>query len=295
MGSMRTGNGPEERNLRSLVGAGLLTVAAHPALSRCVGWLSDRRLPSPMLRAAIRLWVRTYGADLSEAEEPAGGYRTFNAFFTRRLRNGVRPIADAPRLLVSPCDSILSSVGKVPEDGRLEQLKGTTYSLAALLASEEEADLFRAGTHATLYLGPGMYHRVHSPAAGRIVGWRSVPGRLFPVNRLGLRHVPGLFAVNERAVIQMESDEFGPLRVVMVGATNVARISLSFTDLLTNQGHAPGTRRPAEPIDVRRGDEIGVFNLGSTVVLLAADGRLDPAGVEPGQRVRMGQPLLRRA
>jgi phosphatidylserine decarboxylase len=282
------------RAVRGLVERGVITLAARPALSRCVGWLADRRLPGPALRAAIRLWVRAYAADLSEAEEPAGGYRTFNAFFTRALRSGARPVADGHRLLVSPCDAILTSLGRVPEDGRLEQVKGTTYALGALLASEEEAEHFRQGTHATLYLSPGMYHRVHAPEAGRIVGWRYVPGRLFPVNRVGLRSVPGLFAVNERVVIQMETADLGPLRVVMVGATNVARISLAYTELVTNQGHPAGARRPPQPIPVRRGEEIGVFNLGSTVVLLAAEGGLEPVAVAPGQRVRMGQPLLRR-
>jgi phosphatidylserine decarboxylase len=294
MGIVRTEDHKGKRTFRSLIERGAMTLAAHPALSRSVGWLADRRLPGPVLRAAIRTWVSAYGVDLAEAEEPAGGYDTFNAFFTRALRSGARPIADGQALLVSPCDAILTSLGRVSEDGRLEQVKGKTYALGALLASEEEAEPFRHGTHATLYLSPGMYHRVHAPDAGWIVGWRYVPGRLFPVNRLGLRHVAGLFAVNERVVIQMETDDLGPVRVVMVGATNVARISLAFTGLVTNQRHPAGASRPPEPIPVRRGDEIGVFNLGSTVVLLAAESRLDPAAVVPGQRVRMGQPLLRR-
>ena len=271
------------------------TAVSPPLLSRLAGWLADLRLPSPILAPAIRAWSRLYGADLSEAAEPIQAFRTFNAFFTRALRDGVRPIESGPGVVVSPSDSRMSDRAAVPVDGRLEQVKGESYSLEALLGSPEEAELYSRGLHATLYLGPGMYHRVHAPVDGHIVGWRYIPGRLFPVNPLAVRSVPGLFTRNERVVVFLEAEGLGPVAVVLVGATNVGRITLRFTDLSTNAGAAALRADPPEPIPVRRGDELGVFNLGSTVVLLVADAALAPAHVSPGALVRMGEALWRRS
>jgi phosphatidylserine decarboxylase len=265
-----------------------------PTLSRLTGPLSDLRLPGPLLRLLVRAYIRAYGVDMSEAAEPLSAYPSFNAFFTRRLREGARPVAAEEGVVISPCDSRVHSIGAMPESGLLEQIKGRTYALAALLASEEDARTFARGVHATLYLSPSMYHRVHSPVDGVIRAWRYVPGRLFPVNSLAVRHVEALFAVNERVSILIDTPRFGAVAVIMVGATNVGRMSLSFADLVTNSGRPGAVTVPPAPIPIARGQELGRFNLGSTVVLLAADPRLEPAGVAAGQIVRMGQPLWRR-
>lgn len=264
-----------------------------PALSRLTAPLADLRVPGPLLRLFVRAYIRAYGVDMSEAAEPLSAYPSFNAFFTRHLRAGARPVAAEEGVVVSPCDSRVHSIGAVPENGRLEQIKGRTYALAALLASEEDARTFARGVHATLYLSPSMYHRVHSPVDGVIRAWRYVPGRLFPVNSLAVRHVEGLFAVNERVSILIDTPEFGAVAVIMVGATNVGRMSLSFASLVTNAGQPGAMTVPAAPIPIARGQELGAFNLGSTVVLLAADARLQPSGITPGQLVRMGQPFWR--
>ena len=261
--------------------------------SRLAGRLADARVPGPLLRAVMRAYIRAYKVDMTEVADPLSAYPSFNAFFTRRLRAGARPVSAEADVVVSPCDSEVLSIGTVPEDGRIEQVKGRTYALAALLGSEEEARAFTRGVHATLYLSPSMYHRVHSPVDGVIRGWCYLPGRLFPVNTLAVRHVEGLFTVNERVSILVDSPGTGAVAVVMVGAANVGRISLSFTDLLTNAGHRAGEFRADPMIPVARGAELGAFNLGSTVVLLVADPRLVPA-VSPGHLVRMGQPLWRR-
>jgi phosphatidylserine decarboxylase len=247
-----------------------------------------------MLRILLRGYVRLYGVDLSEAAEPLDAYQTFNGFFTRRLRPGARPIDRTPGAVVSPSDSRLSQLGAVPPDGRLEEVKGRGYDLEALLASAEDAGLFRRGLHATLYLSPAMYHRVHSPVKGRVVRWRYVPGRLFPVNGAAVRSVPGLFARNERVVVFLETEDHGEVAVVLVGAANVGRIGLAFTELVTNSGDPAQVFVPPSPIPLARGAELGVFNLGSTVVLLVADGALAPAGSAPGSLVRMGEALWRR-
>jgi len=263
-----------------------------PLLSRIVGQLSDLRLPPPLLGPLIRGYARAYGVDLSEAALPPSAYPSFNAFFTRRLCQGARPVDAAGGVVVSPSDSRLSSIGRVPDDGRLEQVKGETYAIDALVGSAEDAARFRTAHHATLYLSPAMYHRVHSPVDGEVVAWRYVPGRLFPVNAVGVRSVPGLFTRNERVSVLVETAAHGPVAIVLVGAANVGRIGLAFAELVTNRGHAPGAFQPRTPIPIRRGDEIGVFNLGSTVVLLVADPSLLPAA-RAGDLVRVGQALWR--
>jgi phosphatidylserine decarboxylase len=265
-----------------------------PLLSRLAGRLSDLRLPTAILVPAIRAYARAFGADLAEAALPAEAYPSFNAFFTRRLREGARPVAPGPGVVVSPSDSLLSAIDSVPPDGRLEQVKGSTYSVGALLGSAEDAGAFRRGVYASLYLSPAMYHRVHSPVDGRVRAWRYVPGRLFPVNAAGIRLVPGLFTRNERVAVFLDTEDHGPVAVVLVGAANVGRISLAFAELVTNRGGAPGRFVPAQPVPRRRGDDMGAFNLGSTVVLLVADPGLAPAAAA-GDVVRVGQPLWRRS
>jgi phosphatidylserine decarboxylase len=262
-----------------------------PALSRLTAPLADVQVPGPLLRLFVRAYIRAYGVDMSEAADALTAYPSFNAFFTRRLREGARPVAAGEGVVVSPCDSRVHSIGAMPESGLLEQIKGRTYALAALLASDEDARTFARGVHATLYLSPSMYHRVHSPVDGFIRAWRYVPGRLFPVNSLAVRHVESLFAVNERVSILIDTPKFGPVAVIMVGATNVGRMTLSFADLVTNSRRPAAMTVAPTPIPVARGQELGAFNLGSTVVLLAADARLQPRAVAPGQIIRMGQPL----
>ncbi len=268
---------------------------ASPALSRALGRAADLRLPRPLLRAVIAAYARAYGVNLDEAALPPGEYATFNDFFTRRLRPDARPLDPRPEVVLAPCDARLQSCGRLPSDGRLEQIKGRAYALAALLASDDEARVFRSGVHATLYLSPAMYHRVHAPADARVLAWRHVPGRRFPVNAAAVRQVDGLFTRNERVIVRLQSARFGPLALVMVGAANVGRIGLRFAQPLADaRSAAPGAVFEPAP-SLRRGDELGVFNLGSTVVLLAADARLAPAGPALGDLLRMGQALWRTA
>jgi phosphatidylserine decarboxylase len=267
---------------------------SNPALSRPLGWLADRHVPGPLLRLFIRGYARLYAVDMSEVALPLAAFPTFNAFFTRRLCAGVRPVDPRPDALVAPCDSRLSQGGHVPEHGRLEQIKGRSFTAEALLGSADDAQAFHRGVYATLYLSPSMYHRVHSPVDGTIRAWRNIPGRLFPVNPPAVRQVEALFAVNERMVVLIDSERFGPVAVVLVGAANVGRISLAFSDLVTNQGRPRTELRPPAPIPIQRGDELGTFNLGSTVVMLAADPTLQLVGARPGELVKLGQPLFHR-
>jgi phosphatidylserine decarboxylase len=272
-----------------------LWLLSRPSLSRRVGRAAEARLPGPLLRALIAFYVRFYGVDLAEAAGPIASFRTFDEFFTRRLREGVRPVDAAREAVVSPCDARLHGLGRIGEGRRLEQIKGKSYTLDDLLGDERLAARLEGGVQATLYLSPAMYHRVHWPVDGRVVGWRRIPGRLYPVNALAIRHVDRLFAVNRRVVVQIDSESFGPMAVVLVGATNVGRISLVFESMGAPPSIHDDWIQPGRPIDAHRGEELGTFHLGSTVVLLASDPRLASAGPLAGALVKMGEALWRRA
>jgi phosphatidylserine decarboxylase len=276
------------RGLLERVAAGAVS---FPLSSRVLGRLSEMKPPAAVLRPLLRGYVRFYGVDLDEAADPLHAFPTFNAFFTRRLKPGARPLPADENAIVSPADSLLTSIGPVPADGRLEQVKGRTYSIDELLGSRDEGARFRGGVQATLYLSPSMYHRVHSPVDARVRGWTYLPGRLFPVNAFSVRAIEGLFVRNERIAVFLESETLGSFALVMVGAANVGRMTLAFASLVTNAGHSAGTSAPSTEIRLRRGDDLGAFNLGSTVVLLAADGGLKPLAAA-GDLVRVNAALF---
>jgi phosphatidylserine decarboxylase len=261
-------------------------------LSRAAGALTRWRAPEPVRLAAMKAFARRYGIDLSECPD-LEVYRTFGEFFARPLRPGLRPIAQGEATPVSPVDALVSEVG-VATGGRLVQAKGIDYTAAALLGDEALARRIEGGAYATLYLSPKDYHRIHFPLGGTVLGWRYVPGRLWPVNAASVRSVPGLFAVNERLVTVMETP-LGRCAVVAVGATVVGRVR-AFYDPTVPHTNAPGAAVQARdyetPIPVEKGQELGAFEMGSTVILLFEPGRvrLDPRLVA-GARVRVGEPI----
>lgn len=218
--------------------------------------------------AVIRWFVRRYGVDMSEAAEPdVAAYASFNAFFTRALREGVRPFAGSG--LLCPVDGAISQCGRI-EGERIFQAKGHDYTCAALLGGDRAlAESFRDGSFATLYLSPRDYHRIHMPCDGRLRRMIHVPGSLFSVNPLTARAVPELFARNERVVCVFDSDE-GPFVMVLVGATIVGSIATAWHGVVNPP--RPGTVREWSYADgevaLARGAEMGRFLLGSTVVML---------------------------
>lgn len=273
----------------------VVQLAAIPALSRLTGWLADLHVPGPILHRFIRGFVRSYDVEVDDVAEPLDSFDTFNAFFTRALRPGARPVPEDADVVVSPADARLQTIGRVPASCAIEQIKGRTYRVAALLGDEGEAARYREGVHATLYLSPRDYHRVHCPVDGVVRRWRHIPGRLFPVHGMAVRQVDALFTVNERVVFEIDSERFGPVAVVMVGASNVGRMTVSLTDEPSPRARGEVTVvEPSEPIPIARGDELGRFNLGSTVVMLLADPDLVPTAAE-GEMVRMGSGLWSRA
>jgi phosphatidylserine decarboxylase len=245
-----------------------------------------------LTQAVIRRFVAHYQVDMSEAAEPdIARYATFNEFFTRPLRAGVRPIADAS--FVCPVDAAISQFGPIQRD-QIFQAKGHSYSSRALLGGDQAlAHRFDDGHFATLYLAPRDYHRIHMPCEGRLVRMMYIPGELFSVNPLTARHVPGLFARNERVVCVFDT-AFGPFVNVLVGATIVGSIQTVWHGVV----NPPRTREMREwtyegqGIVLAKGQEMGRFLLGSTVVMLFPKNVLTfVPDWAPTRPVRLGQPM----
>jgi phosphatidylserine decarboxylase len=269
-----------------------LRLVPKSALSRLVGAATRLPLPGPLGTGLMRAFSRRYGVDLSECDA-LSRFRTFGEFFARPLRPGLRPIAPGDALAVSPVDAVVSEAG-VAEDGMLLQAKGIAYPAGALLGDEALGGRFAGGAWVTLYLSPRDYHRIHFPLPGRVVGWRYVPGMLWPVNPASVRTVGGLFTVNERLVTLLDSP-LGLVAIVAVGATVVGRVHATYDPAVpaTNRaGARPAGRDYEIPIAVAKGQELGAFEMGSTVILLFEEGRaslLPP--VVPGVRLRVGEPV----
>jgi phosphatidylserine decarboxylase len=258
--------------------------------SRLAGKLADARLPAPFLRAAIKAYSKAFGVDLDEAARGLAEFPTFGDFFARELRPGQRVVNESPDVLVSPCDGTVHNFGTIT-GGRLEQVKGREYTVAELLGDEAAAAGYEGGTYCTIYLSPSNYHRVHSPVDGRIAGCRRIAGALYSVQPFFTRHLWNLFAANERIPIHLQT-EHGPVCVVMVGATIVGRCVVNFADVDTNRpggSEAPVTFDP--PLAVSRGDELGAFKIGSTVVLLTTPAYAPRMLVER-MPVQMGAALM---
>ena len=252
----------------SRLAAQTVRVLPRKGLSRALGMLAATRAPQPVVDAAIGAFIRAYDVDLDEVDIPPGGFRTFDDFFTRRLRHGARRIDPDPRALVAPADGRIEDLGEITRDGEL-LVKGRPYTAAALLDDPNAGATYEGGHYFIVYLSPRDYHRVHAPTCGSVQYLRYVPGTLFPVNRIGTEFIPQLFARNERLAIVQESVVHGTVTTIMVGAIGVGRIGLSFDDVQTNRGDRPGLRSYAEsPISLDRGDELGVFHMGSTAIVM---------------------------
>jgi len=253
----------------------------------------------PWKNLLIRWFISHYLVDMSLALEPdPSAYPDFNAFFTRALRPDARPVDPDPDSLLCPVDGALGEFGAI-RDGLLLQAKGHRYSLAQLLGGDPiHAALFRDGSFATLYLSPRDYHRVHLPDDGRLLEMIHVPGRLFSVRPRLLTRVDSLFARNER-VISIFDTAHGPLAMVLVGAVMVGGIEQVWAGRVTPPRGAEPRRwsyRDGDPeIRIARGQEMGRFSMGSTVIVVAG-GALDwRAALSSDQTVRMGEALAHHA
>ncbi|MFO7552964.1 MAG: archaetidylserine decarboxylase [Haliea sp.] len=245
-------------------------------LSRLTGTLAELRHPRWLKDLMISAFIRAFGVDMTEAEEPyPEAYPSFNAFFTRPLRPGARPLAEAD--IVCPADGSINQIGRI-EEFSLLQAKGRRYSTWALLGGDEaRAAQFRNGHFATIYLSPRDYHRVHMPIDGELVATRYIPGKLFSVNATTAAGVERLFARNERLVCYFDTAA-GPMAMVLVGAMVVAGIETVWEGQVAPPPRAMLHRDYREvpaPVRLLKGEEMGRFKLGSTVILLFPEGRMD--------------------
>ena len=268
------------------------------AITRAAGWLAERRWGS-VTHFIIKAFAKQYQVNLAEAEKSSpSDYATFNEFFIRPLKAGVRPIEAAPDYLCLPADGRVSESGKI-DANRLIQAKGHFFTLETLLAEDTEmAAKFQDGDFITTYLSPSDYHRVHMPCDATLRKMVYVPGELFSVNPFLAEHVPNLFARNERLICEFET-EFGPMVQILVGATVTASMSTVWAGVVNPP-------RPDEVVEyhynmegegvirLSKGEEMGAFRLGSTVINLFPKGAvvLEPH-LQAGEKTRMGEKLGR--
>jgi len=261
----------------------------HHLISRLVFYIT--RLRGPMVRPMINLYIKKFNVDMTEAAyENTRLYATFNEFFTRPLKQEVRPIVQTKNTLISPADGTISEAGNIQQH-QIFQAKGHFYTTTELLGGNKSMSaLFENGRFATIYLAPNNYHRVHMPTRGLLKKMIHVPGRLFSVAPWSVRTIPGLFTGNER-VACLFATEAGPIAMVLVGAINVAAIETVWAGMVT-----PPKGKKISGFDYShtrkiytKGEEMGRFNMGSTVILLAAKNVEWLQNIRAGQAVKMGE------
>lgn len=267
----------------------LFTALPHHLISRTVYFIT--RLKGPIVHPMIEFFIKKFKVDMSEAAyENTRLYTTFNEFFIRPLKDGARPVVPGKNTLASPADGTISQAGKI-QQRQIFQAKGHYYTTTELLGGDSAmAGLFENGHFVTIYLAPYNYHRVHMPLHGLLKKMIHVPGRLFSVAPWTVRTIPGLFTSNERVGCVFAS-EAGPIGLVMVGAINVAAIETVWAGLITppkgkkitdfEYGH---TRKI-----IAKGDEMGRFNMGSTVIFLAGKNIKLLENIKAGQTLKMGE------
>jgi phosphatidylserine decarboxylase len=273
-------------SVASFAAVQILRALPRTRVSRAVGRLCDTPLPAGLSRAVVSLYVRAYGIDLGECVARDGAYESFDQFFTRELKPGLRTICSDAREVASPADGTIEAIGPVDLAGTL-LVKKQRYTVADLVGDPVDAQRYAGGQFAVVYLSPRDYHRVHSPVGGAITHVRSMPGDLFPVNSIGERHVPLLFSKNRRVAIVIDTTLLGRVTVVMVGAIIVGRITVT---ALPGQDVPLGDHVLVPPRPVQKGEEIGIFHLGSTAIVFVERGSAARFARATGP-VRLGQSL----
>jgi len=269
--------------------AGIQYLLPQHLLSRLVHAFMRIRL-APVKNTQIAVIGSMVGVDWDEAKmDSIGEFKTFNDFFTRELTDGVRPIDPDPQVFVSPSDGRISQCGRITND-RIIQAKGQHYSTHSLLGNDPDSADFNNGFFHTIYLSPRDYHRVHMPFGGTLKRMIHVPGRLFSVAPYTVRQVPRLFARNER-VISLFDTTHGPMAVVLVGAMLVSSMETVWSGVVTPPRGKKIVRGDwsRRNIQLARGEEMGRFNMGSTVILLTGKNVEWLPHITPGQTVKMGQ------
>lgn len=266
----------------------LMRLLPKSALSTVVGKATRLPVPAAIHQAAMRLFAKRYDVNLEEAEGTIEDYPTMGAFFTRKLKPGRRTIDMGQKVVASPVDAHVSQIGQI-ERGACLQAKGISFPVDKLLGDARRALDFDGGSFATLYLSPRDYHRFHSPLPGFITGYQYLPGEFWPVNGMSVRTKDALFAINERLVTYLDTPA-GACAYIAVGATCVSRIHAAYDELVTHQGQPAKAHTYPRPIAIEKGAEIGMFEMGSTVIMLFQRGKVtwEPS-LLPDSPVVLGQ------
>lgn len=301
--------------LKASLMTALMPILPKDDLSYWVGRLVHQKLPGRLNIEAMRAFAKAYNINLDEAEKPLEEYTSIGDLFTRRLKEDARPIGAG---LVHPCDSKIAEAGSI-KNSKIAQVKGIDYPVPALLQNDEMASRFVGGSFITYYLCPTDYHRVHAPLDLSVEWVGHIPGAFWPVNAWSVRNVDQLYAINERVAMVFRTKEGESLAMVMVAATNVGAISISFDDRVKTDVRPVGrskseylyggdtfhtSREPVStskhaPVHLKKGDEVGIFSMGSSVVMLmdkslaarfhlddTALGTLRDHGVKLGETIR---------
>ena len=275
--------------------ASLFYILPHHAISGLM-FACARIKWKPLKNLIIRIYTSLNHVEMHEAvEQDMYAYESLNAFFTRALKAECRPFEKDERNWLCPVDGSVSQAQAI-EQGRIFQAKGHEYSLLELVGGDHELEkLFRNGQFATLYLSPRDYHRIHMPTTGKLKHMQYIPGRLFSVAGYTVEHIPRLFARNERCVCHFETEQ-GPMAMVLVGAINVSATETVWHGLVSSEDRKMKRFEYKDgDIELQRGNEMGRFNLGSTVIILATDEMIIDESITAGAEIRLGQCLARPA
>lgn len=272
----------------------LQSLAPQHALSRFAGWVAHLECPK-VKNFIIQRFIKKYGVDLSDAEinDPTL-FEHFNSFFTRKLKKGSRPIAEGANILSSPCDGTVYQTGLISHEKSL-QVKHAAFHVADLLGDSGTGKLFEGGQYLIAYLAPKDYHRVHIPTSAQLEWMRYIPGKLFSVNFKTAAHIPNLFSRNERVVMMFQTEK-GPMVVIMVGAMIVGSIHTTWAGMVAPRTEDVTTFHYADSDSQRiyfeKGQEIGYFCLGSTVICMFPQNQVRfTSHLGTGQSIRMGEKI----
>jgi phosphatidylserine decarboxylase len=246
-------------------------------------------LPQKLLSVQTSLFTNILSIDTDESELPVNVYPTLDALFTRRLKNGARVIDPDENSVVSPSDGTIESYGKI-ESETMIQAKGLDYTIDELLMDSTISTKFIGGDFLTVYLSPHDYHRVHFPVGGEVTSFQHIPGECFTVGDFARENVPKLYCRNERVVTYIKTPN-GMVAVILVAAMGVGNMTLSYLADRLNGEWKTNDSQEFSPMEKEKGDELGIFHLGSTVIVLFERDKLDFTDLEPGSAITMGKPV----
>jgi len=282
---------PHKHDFGTKIAVIMLKIMPKHLLSKLLGYLTRVRLPRVFMIPVLLGFAKFYKISLEESELELKDYKSLNKFFTRSLKNGSRIIDPDNEVIVSPVDGTLLRFGDLTS-GKMIQSKGKEFSLEDFLGSNTFYKKFIGGVYTTLYLSPQDYHRIHAVADGKIIGYYYQPGTLFPVNSLAVENINKLFSKNERLITYIQTEK-GLMAMVKIGATSVGKIKVTYDKSLStnNWFRLKKEHFYKEPIEIAKGEEIGRFEFGSTVIMLYEKDLVELLDIEEKQRFRYGQPI----